>query len=101
MTKDRFKNALRFKLVQRSVRDQGYQGQPDANEDDGSCSATAVNGDKVRTFAPLNEASRERLVRPGRVVVFPYPQTFSWGRMKCWVYQMLNRDKQMLPPFRT
>lgn len=65
MTKDKFKNALRFKLVQRSVRDQQYQDQQDTDEYSGARCATAVASDKVRTFAPLNEAARERLVRLG------------------------------------
>lgn len=62
MAKDKFKNALRFKLVQRSVRDQASRQQQDAGEDNSTTAATAVDN-KARTFAPMNEAAKEHLVR--------------------------------------
>lgn len=49
VAKDKFKNALRFKLVQKSVRDQNG-------------STTTGDVGEGRTFAPLNEAAYDHMV---------------------------------------
>lgn len=62
MAKDKFKNAVRFKLVQKSVRDQTGQEPRDIVEDGRAVFATPVTGEEARTFAPMNKAARELLV---------------------------------------